>query len=163
MVIQSIARRTLIPFLKGKIYSFSSSVSGHPSKALLPRPESKLSTTLPAATPLKSISTREEGAANDIRTADSAGKKELDPGLYLVATPIGNLEDITLRALRVLKSASVILAEDTRHSQKLLSFHGIQTRTVSFHEHNEREKESKVCRCLSKIVMTAIKTDCCSH
>ena len=79
-----------------------------------------------------------------VQPASSVEERELEPGLYLVATPIGNLEDITLRALRVLKSASVILAEDTRHSQKLLSFHGIQTRTVSFHEHNEREKESKV-------------------
>jgi len=57
--------------------------------------------------------------------------------LYLVATPIGNLEDITLRALRVLREAAVIAAEDTRHTRKLLSHHGIPARLVSVHEHNE--------------------------
>ena len=68
----------------------------------------------------------------------------LAPGLYLVATPIGNLEDITIRGLKILKNASAILAEDTRHSQKLLKHYNIDTRTYSFHEHNERDKEVKV-------------------
>ena len=57
--------------------------------------------------------------------------------LYLVATPIGNLEDITLRALRLLKEASLIAAEDTRQTHKLLERHGIQTRMISYHEHNK--------------------------
>lgn len=65
---------------------------------------------------------------------------ELAPGLYLVATPIGNLEDITLRALRVLRSASRIACEDTRQTQKLLNHFQIATPTVSLHEHNERER-----------------------
>lgn len=60
--------------------------------------------------------------------------------LYIVATPIGNLEDITLRALRVLQSASLIAAEDTRHSRKLLNHFNISTRLTSYHEHNERTK-----------------------
>lgn len=60
--------------------------------------------------------------------------------LYLCATPIGNLEDITLRALRILKEVDVIAAEDTRHTRKLLSFYDIHTPITSYHEHNEREK-----------------------
>ncbi len=57
--------------------------------------------------------------------------------LFVVATPIGNLEDITLRALRVLREADVIAAEDTRHTARLLRHFGIRTPTTSFHEHNE--------------------------
>lgn len=57
--------------------------------------------------------------------------------LYVVATPIGNLEDITLRALRVLREASVVAAEDTRHTRKLLTHHGVSARLLSLHEHNE--------------------------
>jgi 16S rRNA (cytidine1402-2'-O)-methyltransferase len=61
------------------------------------------------------------------------------PGtLYVVATPIGNLEDITLRALRVLKEADCIAAEDTRHTKKLLTHYDIHTPLTSYHEHNER-------------------------
>ena len=57
--------------------------------------------------------------------------------LYIVATPIGNLEDITLRAIRVLREADLIAAEDTRHTRKLLDAHGIRTPMISLHEHNE--------------------------
>ena len=67
------------------------------------------------------------------------------PGiLYIVATPIGNLEDITLRALRVLKEVDVIAAEDTRHTQILLNHHGIRTPLTSYHEHNERTKAQEL-------------------
>jgi 16S rRNA (cytidine1402-2'-O)-methyltransferase len=63
------------------------------------------------------------------------------PGiLYVVATPIGNLEDVTLRALRILREVSVIAAEDTRRTAKLLQHYSISTRTTSLHEHNERAK-----------------------
>ncbi len=60
--------------------------------------------------------------------------------LYIVSTPIGNLEDITLRALRVLKEADLIAAEDTRHTQKLLSKYDIHTALTSYHDHNKEEK-----------------------
>jgi 16S rRNA (cytidine1402-2'-O)-methyltransferase len=63
------------------------------------------------------------------------------PGtLYVVATPIGNLEDVTLRALRTLREVSLIAAEDTRRTARLLQHYSISTRTTSLHEHNERSK-----------------------
>ena len=63
------------------------------------------------------------------------------PGtLYVVATPIGNLEDVTLRALRVLREVALIAAEDTRRTARLLQHYSISTRTTSLHEHNERSK-----------------------
>ena len=60
--------------------------------------------------------------------------------LYIVSTPIGNLEDVTLRALRVLREVNLIAAEDTRRTAKLLQHYRISTRTTSLHEHNERQK-----------------------
>ncbi|HLL74319.1 MAG TPA: 16S rRNA (cytidine(1402)-2'-O)-methyltransferase [Pyrinomonadaceae bacterium] len=64
--------------------------------------------------------------------------------LYLVSTPIGNLEDITRRALRVLAEADLVACEDTRHTRKLLDHYRIKTRTVSYHEHNERERADEL-------------------
>ena len=69
---------------------------------------------------------------------------ELAPGLYLVGTPIGNLEDITLRALRVLRTADRIACEDTRQTQKLLNHFEIKTPTTSVHQHNERERAAQL-------------------
>jgi 16S rRNA (cytidine1402-2'-O)-methyltransferase len=64
----------------------------------------------------------------------------LTPGLYVVATPIGNREDITLRALDILARADCVAAEDTRHSGALLKHHGIEAKLVSLHEHNEERR-----------------------
>ena len=61
---------------------------------------------------------------------------ELAPGLYLVATPIGNLGDMTFRGLEVLKNVDIIGAEDTRHSRILLNYYEIKTPMISYHEHN---------------------------
>ena len=67
-------------------------------------------------------------------------EQPLAPGLYLVSTPIGNLEDITLRALRILRQVDRIACEDTRQSAKLLHHFGIETATTSLHEHNEQAR-----------------------
>ena len=64
--------------------------------------------------------------------------------LYVVGTPIGNLEDISLRAVRILKEVDLIACEDTRQTRKLLDHHGISTRTISYHEHNEAARASEL-------------------
>jgi len=79
--------------------------------------------------------------------------------LYIVATPIGNLEDITLRALRVLKEVDLIAAEDTRHTQKLLSHYDIRTPLTSYHEHNERTKARSLVERLLQGRSIALVTD----
>lgn len=68
----------------------------------------------------------------------------LAPGLYVVATPIGNLRDITIRALETLAAADAVLCEDTRLSARLLDHYGIKTRRIAFHEHNERAKADDI-------------------
>ncbi len=79
-------------------------------------------------------------AAVEVAPEVKEREQPLAPGLYLVATPIGNLEDITLRALRVLRHADRIACEDTRQSAKLLHHFGIVTTTTSLHEHNEQAR-----------------------
>jgi len=79
--------------------------------------------------------------------------------LYLVATPIGNLEDITLRAVRILKEADVIACEDTRHTQKLLNHYGIKKDTVSYHEHNELTRSPELVIELEQGAKIALVSD----
>ncbi len=91
--------------------------------------------------------TSEGQAAEADLTGEIAGARErgpLAPGLYLVATPIGNLEDMSLRGLRVLREADRIACEDTRQTQKLLNHFGIRTPTVSYHAHNEVERAASL-------------------
>jgi 16S rRNA (cytidine1402-2'-O)-methyltransferase len=79
--------------------------------------------------------------------------------LFVVATPIGNLEDITLRAVRLLKEADLIACEDTRQTQKLLSHYGIERPTVSYHEHNEAERAAELVAKLEQGTKIALVSD----
>jgi len=88
--------------------------------------------------------------------ADASSAK---PALYLVGTPIGNLEDITLRALRVLKEVDVIACEDTRQTQKLLNHYAIATRTTSYHEHNEMTRSAELVKQMQEGASVALVTD----
>jgi len=79
--------------------------------------------------------------------------------LYLVATPIGNLEDITYRALRVLGEVDLIACEDTRHTRGLLTHFGIDTKTISYHEHNEHERAAELASMLAGGLSIAVVSD----
>lgn len=93
--------------------------------------------------------------------ASNSAHSTLPPGptLYLVATPIGNLEDITLRALRVLKEVDLVACEDTRQTQKLLNHYGITTRTISYHEHNEMTRAAELIVDLEQGTRIAMVSD----
>jgi len=97
----------------------------------------------------------------DLPPINSAGLNDspLAPGLYLVATPIGNLGDITLRALDVLKRVDRIACEDTRQTRKLLNHFQIGTPTESCHEHNERERAAGLVEALKRGARIALVTD----
>ena len=79
--------------------------------------------------------------------------------LYIVATPIGNLEDITQRALRILKEADLILCEDTRVTQRLLNHYQIKVKTLSYHQHSSQSKIDKLINLISQNQTTALVTD----
>jgi len=90
---------------------------------------------------------------------ESESEAPLAPGLYPVATPIGNLEDITLRALRVLRQADRIACEDTRQTQKLLNHYQLKTPTVSLHQHNERDRAVELVAALQSGDRIALVSD----
>lgn len=81
------------------------------------------------------------------------------PALYLVATPIGNLEDMTVRAIRILKEVDVIAAEDTRNTKNLCNYFDIQTRLVSYHEHNQDSGGFKILSYLAEGKSVALVSD----
>ena len=84
----------------------------------------------------------------------------MNPGtLYIVSTPIGNLEDITLRALRILKEVDVIAAEDTRHTKILLDRHNIQKKLVSYHSYGKLRKQDKIINTLKEGKDIALVSD----
>jgi 16S rRNA (cytidine1402-2'-O)-methyltransferase len=101
------------------------------------------------------------GGGTDECPTPPATSRTLSTGaaLYLVGTPIGNLEDITLRALRVLRGVDMIACEDTRHTQKLLNHYGIASRVTSYHEHNESERAVELVRQLEHGTKIALVTD----
>ena len=88
-----------------------------------------------------------------------AGSTEGGGRLYVVATPIGNLADVTLRALETLRAVDTVFAEDTRHAAGLLAHHGIRARLAALHEHNEREAARAVCRLLAAGKDVALVSD----
>ena len=102
----------------------------------------------------------EPNRSDEVLRDFAAGKQRpLAPGLYLVATPIGNLEDITLRALRVLRSVDKIACEDTRQTQKLLNHFDIRTPTVSYHMHNEAGRAVELAAALKAGARIAVVSD----
>jgi len=99
------------------------------------------------------------GDDRDPTSATTSHTLSAGAALYLVGTPIGNLEDITFRALRVLREADMIACEDTRHTQKLLNHYGIVSRVTSYHEHNESQKAAELVRQLEQGTRIALVTD----
>jgi 16S rRNA (cytidine1402-2'-O)-methyltransferase len=100
-----------------------------------------------------------EGVQSEVQPRTAAHALAPGPALYLVATPIGNLEDITLRAIRVLKEVDVIACEDTRQTQKLLNHYGVSTRTISYHEHNEMTRAAELVKEMQEGASVALVTD----
>ena len=88
-----------------------------------------------------------------------SGHRDAKGTLYVVATPIGNLDDITLRALKVLKAVELVAAEDTRRTGNLLRHYGIETRVLSVHEHNERARIDRIVGLLERGGSVALVTD----
>ena len=86
-------------------------------------------------------------------------QQTINPGLYLVSTPIGNMEDITFRAINVLKKSDIILCEDTRRSAKLLSYFNIENKLVSYHKFNETKVSKKIIDILKNKKIVSIISD----
>jgi len=84
---------------------------------------------------------------------------DMENALYVVATPIGNLGDITLRALETLRGADLVACEDTRHARHLLDHHGISVPTLALHQHNENEAAAKLIRLLGEGKSVALVSD----
>jgi 16S rRNA (cytidine1402-2'-O)-methyltransferase len=93
------------------------------------------------------------------RSGISTGAAPPAAALYVVATPIGNLEDITFRALRILREADIVACEDTRRTQRLLQHYGIERGTLSYHEHNEMTRAAELIRKLEEGASVALVAD----
>jgi 16S rRNA (cytidine1402-2'-O)-methyltransferase len=115
---------------------------------------------MPSVPPAPGRSSTDEGAPRAYLVAGQRiAAPALAPGLHLVATPIGNLADISLRALRTLAAADAILAEDTRVTRKLVSHYGIGAPLVAYHEHNAAEMRPKVLARLERGAALALVSD----
>jgi 16S rRNA (cytidine1402-2'-O)-methyltransferase len=90
---------------------------------------------------------------------DKNKQQTTDPGLYLVSTPIGNMEDITLRALNILKKSDIILCEDTRRSGKLTSYFQIKSKLLPYHKFNEKKVSNKVIDSIKKDKIVSLISD----
>lgn len=94
-----------------------------------------------------------------MESTDSVNRSKPEPGLYIVATPIGNLRDITLRALDILAGADVIACEDTRVTAKLLNAYGIAARTIPYHDHNAARMRPQLIERLNQGEVVALVSD----
>ena len=90
---------------------------------------------------------------------DKNKQQTINPGLYLVSTPIGNMEDITFRALNVLKKSDIILCEDTRRSGKLLSYFNIKNKLMPYHKFNEEKISDKIIDSIKKNKIVSLISD----
>ena len=90
---------------------------------------------------------------------DKNKQQTINPGLYLVSTPIGNMEDITFRALNVLKKSDIILCEDTRRSGKLLSYFNIKNQLIPYHKFNEEKISGKIIDSIKKNKIVSLISD----
>ena len=90
---------------------------------------------------------------------DKNKEQIINPGLYLVSTPIGNMEDITLRAINVLKKSDIILCEDTRRSGKLLSYLHIESTLLSYHKFNEKKVSKNIIDTIKKNKVISLISD----
>ena len=90
---------------------------------------------------------------------DKNKQQTVNPGLYLVSTPIGNMEDITLRALNVLKKSDIILCEDTRRSGKLLTYFKIKNELQSYHKFNEKKECNKIINAIKNKKIVSLISD----
>ena len=90
---------------------------------------------------------------------DKNKQQTISPGLYLISTPIGNMEDITFRALNVLKKSNIILCEDTRRSGKLLSYFKIKNKLLSYHKFNEKKVSSQIIDSIKNNNVVALISD----
>ncbi|PKI49643.1 uncharacterized protein LOC116213500 [Punica granatum] len=150
--------------LRGISSSTATSLSSTVPLSWRPRPIPFLPNPKLVTFSLQSLSPRSLSACSSTESSESPPTEHsksaaLKPGLYLVGTPIGNLEDISFRALRVLRSANVILSEDTRHSGKLLRYYDIKTPLLSYHKFNESQREHTVLNKLRGGEVVALISD----